>query len=209
MVKLEHSSEFDHDTQSDNLGDRPLAVGASALKQFLAGESAIHDRADTIIAAMTESLELDGSEVRLVIEEPSVDGRRITAIDASPMGQRIGTYAAIYERRATEPDWYMVEVDGQLVDPLAGCTRAAYNAMIADARSRGVLLPDSLALSQQSGELWTATMLTGEPLDDEGLVVIASSNSDDKINNVGFPLDRGGKSIRVRPALVVHQLDMD
>jgi hypothetical protein len=203
MIKRENISEFDSQLQS--LADASRALGSYAVADFLIADT-MRERTGTIVTSMAETLELESGEIRLVIVEPREGSKQIAAIDASPMGQRIGTYKAIYERRAIEPAWYKIEVDGELVDPLAGCTRAAYNAMIADARVRGVLLPDSLALSQQTGQIWTATMLTGEPLDEDGLVILASSNSDDKVNNVGFPLDRGGKSIRVRPTIVVSEL---
>lgn len=164
--------------------------------------------AEEAVASMTETLGLNREDIRFVVDETPEAGRRVVAIDASPNGQHIGLYRHIVEQRQTDPDWYTIEVAGQRVDPLAGCTRSTYAAMITDARARGEqFLPDSLALNQYNGHVWTATMMTGEPLESPGHIWIGSSSSYNKVNFVGQDITRGGKSFRVRPAVVVGQVE--
>ncbi len=204
--------------------EHPTALGATAFTGFEAATTNLVDAltgarsllsaeqstyADAAIISMSESLGLNREDIRLVLEETLEGNRRVVAIDASPNGQYVGLYRDILTQRQTDPAWYTVEVNGQGVDPLAGCTRAVYSAMIADARARGErFLPDSLALNQHNGHVWTATMMTGEPLESEGKIWIGSSSSYNKVNFVGQTIDRGGKSFRVRPAVVVGQVEV-
>lgn len=163
---------------------------------------------EAVVTSMSETLGLNRDDIRFVLDNTTERGGRIVAIDASPNGQYIGIYQHILDRRQADPSWYTIQVANQRVDPLAGCTRSAYEAMIADARARGVaFLPDSLALNQHNSHVWTATMMTGEPLESPGKIWIGSSSSYNKVNFVGQAINRGGKSFRVRPAVVVGQLE--
>ena len=156
---------------------------------------------------MAESFAISRDDVRLVVVHDSAAGRsRIVAIDASPNGHHAGVYDRIMAERRDDPSFLTIEVDGETVDVLPASTEDAYRAMIEDARHRGRLLPDSLALSQQNDELWTATMLMGEPLMEDGLVPLLSV-SGSTVNKVGFHRNRGGRSIRVRPAVVVAEIE--
>jgi hypothetical protein len=161
--------------------------------------------AEGVVTAMVQELGIERRSIRLVLEDGSDRGRRVIAIDASPNGQHVGNYSAIIERRQANPDWYMIRVDGELVDALAGTTEAAYRAMVSDAWSRDVVAPDSLALSQQNDKPWTATMLTGEGPTGDGLVPVASVQND-TVSTFGFKPHRGGRSIRVRAAIVVGHI---
>jgi hypothetical protein len=161
--------------------------------------------AEAVVRSMSEAFAIRGEDVRLVVEEMPGCDRRVVAIDGSPNGQRAGVYDAIIERRRREPRYFTIEVEGELVDVFPASTEAAYRAMIDDARGRDAPLPDSLALSQQNDELWTATMLMGEPLTSDGLVQLLSV-SGGTVNKVGFHTDRGGRSIRVRPAVLIAHL---
>lgn len=164
------------------------------------------DFAGKVVTGMTETLGLNPEEIRFVMETTE-QGNQIVAIDASPNGQYIGIYKSILEQRQADPDWYTLNIDGQRIDPLAGCTEAAYRAMIADARARGEkFLPDSLALNQHNGHVWTATMITGDLLPEPDKVLIGSSSGGAKVNFIGQPINRGGKSLRVRPAVAVGLL---
>lgn len=185
--------------QADSYGMRELRDGVLTNEQ----------QAYAVIAmkSMSDVLGLKLEEVRVVIDD-SVQPPQAVAIDTSPNGQHIGLFSAIQARRREDPEWYTIEIAGQKVDPLATCTRGVYKAMIVDARNRGVrFLPDSLALNQQNGHVWTATMMTGEPLDDEGKIWIGSSSSHNKVNFVSQDIHRGGKSFRVRPAVVIGEID--
>lgn len=164
------------------------------------------DFARRATVAMATALNIDMAAFRLISETSDGDGRRqrVLVMDASPNGQFIGTYGAILTRRDAEPDWYTLDIDGRRIDPLAGCTRLAYHAMILNASERGdTHLPDSLALSQHNGHVWTAAMMTGDPLPAERTIWIGSSSGGGKVNFVQQQIDRGGRSFRVRPAVEV------
>ena len=161
--------------------------------------------ADEVRRALARTFGIPSDEVRLVVEETAGGARRVVAIDASPNGQYAGTFDAIAQRRRSDPTFFTVAVRGEIIDVLSASTEAAYRAMSADVRRSGFTAPDSLALSQENHELWTATMLVGEPLTADGLIQIASV-SGGVVNKVGFRTDRGGRSIRVRPAVLIAEL---
>lgn len=193
------------------LGANAVNEGAPTLSNELGAETFLspeqHRYALAAITSMSETLGLNPDDIRYVLDDSAPDNRRVVVVDASPNGQHIGLYQQILERRQADPAWYTIEIDGQRVDPLTGCTEAVYRAMIADARARGVkFLPDSLALNQHNGHVWTATMLTGEPLPADGKIWIGSSSGGKKVNFVEHPINRGGKSFVVRPAVVVGQM---
>lgn len=129
----------------------------------------------------------------------------VAVVDATPNGQHVGTYREILDRRAADPSFYTLEIAGGRFDLLAGCTRLVYQHMIEALRDEGVqFLPDSLALNQYNGHVWTATMLTGEPLPAPDLIWIASSSGGRRVNYVEHPIGRGGRSFRVRPVVVLR-----
>jgi hypothetical protein len=162
----------------------------------------------SVASGMSETLGVDASHIELVVEESDEHGRRVVVMDASPNGQHVGLYRDILRQRQEDPAWYMIEVGGRQIDPLKGCTQLSYRAMIEAARARGErYLPDSLALNQHNGHVWTATMMTGDPLPESGKITIGSSSGGPKVNFVAHPIDRGGKSFRVRPAVVVGAID--
>lgn len=177
-------------------------VGAETL---LSPEQKAH--ADLVVATMSESLGLGRENIRLVVTDSPEHGKQVVAVDASPNGRYVGSYNGIPGRREAKPDCFMLDIAGQKVDALAGTTDAAYRAMIADAKARGVkLLPDSYALSQENGEPWTWTMLTGEELTADGDVQFRRVDGGGVYGGIAGPGsdDRG---LRVRPAAVVAQLE--
>jgi hypothetical protein len=217
------TSPDQHESESKNIPSardaRPETFGAAALAGFESAadtsqariESLLSDEqrvyAEAAIASMSETLGIDRQDIHCVLEETPEGDKRVIVIDASPNGQHIGLYKRILEERNANPSWYTIEVAGKQVDPLQGCTKEAYRAMVEDARARGELLPDSLALNQQNGHVWTATMMTGDPLPSEDKIWIGSSSGGSKVNFVEHPINRGGRSFRVRPAVVVGQLE--
>lgn len=163
--------------------------------------------AHQIVTNMSEILGVNPNDVRFVIDESDFNDRRIVAVDSSPNGHHIGLYQRILEQRQANPDWYTLLIGNQRIDPLVASTKAVYSAMIEDARARGIkFLPDSLALNQHNGNVWTATMLTGEPQSTEGKIWIGSSSGGKKVNFVEHPINRGGKSFVVRPAVIIGRL---
>lgn len=153
-------------------------------------------------AALSSAFGIPEHQLRVVDASDGADAPLPVVIDASPNGTYAGTYDRLMEARAADPAHLTVTVEHEQMDVLEASTEAAYRAMMEDARDRGGPLPDSLELSQINGELWTATMALGDGLQDDGLVPLLSS-SGGTTNKVGFHRDRGGKSIRVRPALRV------
>ena len=191
--------------QNNKENDIPIDVSPMPLDLGLTDEQNAYSL--LAIASLSETLGIKRDELRVVLDESNGD-RHAVVIDASPNGQYIGLFSDIIKKRSEDPDWYTIEVAGKIVDPLAGCTRGVYLAMIADARSRDErFLPDSLALNQKNGHVWTATMMTGEPLDEEGKIWIASSSSHNKVNFVGQDIRRGGRSFRVRPAVKIGKVN--
>jgi hypothetical protein len=177
-------------------------TGASTVFELLDPEE--QQFALAVASGMSKTLGVDALHLELVVEESEEHGRRAVVMDASPNGQHVGLYRDILSRRQEDPTWYTIKVDDKPIDPLEGCTQPSYRAMIEAARARGErYLPDSLALNQHNGHVWTATMMTGEPLPEPGKITIGSSSGGPKVNFVAHPIDRGGKSFRVRPAVVV------
>lgn len=160
-----------------------------------------------VASSMSETLGVEATHIELLVEKSEEHGRRAVVMDASPNGQHIGLYRDILRERQENPAWYTIEVEGRQIDPLQGCTQSSYRAMIEAARARGErYLPDSLALNQHNGHVWTATMMTGDPMPEPGKIMIGSSSGGSKVNFVGHPIDRGGKSFRVRPAVVIGNI---
>lgn len=183
-----------------------LALGNTAVLELLSPDQVRYTQ--VVTGGMVETLGLLTEQVELVVEQHPAHGSRAVAIDASPNGQFIGLYRDILAKREENPDWYTLLVEGERIDPLKGCTAQAYSAMIEAARARGErYLPDSLALNQHNGYVWTATMMTGDPLPELGKITIASSSGGSKIHFVNQDINRGGKSFRVRPAVVVGHIE--
>lgn len=158
--------------------------------------------AEEAIRAMVDVLHINENHSRLIIGATGDGEKNISLVDTSPNGQHIGNFESIARNRQSNPDWYFLEFNDQRVDVLESMTYWTYWSMICEANSRGIVLQDSVALSHENDELWTATMLTGEALTDEGQILIASVSSN-AVSNVGFRTNRGGRSIRVRPTVVI------
>lgn len=112
-------------------------------------------------------------------------------------------FAGSYEDVMSQPkkDWE-IRVGNKRYDTRKGMTDAVYEAKVADARARGVALPDSKQLSEQTGDLWTWTMLTAEPLTADGRVPVRNVDG----GRVGWHAvhpESVGRSLRVCPAVVI------
>ena len=149
---------------------------------------------------ISESWGINKEDLRLVAEVTSEGTKRIVLADSSPIGQYKGSYKSIYEKGDN-----LLEVDGRKVDVLGGMTDDIYRAMIADAKKRGGLLPDSQKASRAFGDLWTWTMLTGEPLTAGGRVRIRLVVEGGVDRLVCSPED-GSRALRVRPAVVIAEI---
>ncbi|WP_354699938.1 hypothetical protein DSM112329_00196 [Paraconexibacter sp. AEG42_29] len=150
--------------------------------------------------ALAAAFDIPSEKLRVVHVREGATTVVPVVIDSSPNGTFSGTYDHIIAARESDPTHLTVCVAGERIDVLVASTEAAYRAMMEAAGRRGGPLPDSLELSQVNGELWTATMVLGSGLQEDGLVPLMSS-SGGAVNKVGFSPSRGGRSIRVRPAL--------
>jgi len=160
---------------------------------------------ELVIESMTTQLGLDTTDIQIVAVKG--DGAtKVYVVDSSPHGQHIGRYSRIVEKRKEDSSWYTFELLGAQIDPLKGMDEAVYRAMIGQLITAGSkIIPDSIELSHSSDIPWTATMLTGEGLTGEGQIPIASFSSD-KVDVVDFNPDRGGVSMRVRPAVLITSI---
>ena len=163
-------------------------------------------RAEHAVAGMANAFAIQTGDVRLVLDELTGPSARVVAIDGSPNGQYAGQYRSIMAERRADPRFFTLEIGDELVDLFEASTEGAYRAMIADARARGITLPDSLALSQMSDDLWTSTLLMGEPLTGDGHVWVTSVCGD-SVTKSTFRTDRGGRSFRVRPAVLIAEVE--
>ena len=160
--------------------------------------------AELAARAMVDMLGVAVDDVRTLAETNAVNASTFTLIDGSPNGQYHGNYQKVLDRRSEDPRFMVLDLaDGQ-VDALENTTYKTYWTMICEAQHRGIVLPDSVALSHINDLPWTATMLTGESLNEEGLVLVASV-SGGGVSRVGFRPNKGGKSMRVRSTVIIPQ----
>lgn len=158
--------------------------------------------AELATRAMVDTLGVNEEDIATVVE-PSQEGiGRFVLIDRSPNGQYHGNYNQLVAKRQDDAGFLRAEVDGVLIDGLQQTTYPIYWAMICEAQHKGIIHPDSVALSHTNDLPWTATMLTGEPLTEEGQILVASV-SGGAVSHVAFKPNRGGKSMRVRPAISI------
>lgn len=109
------------------------------------------------------------------------------------------SYSAVMSPKNDE--LFQVEVGGVTYDT-RGMTDAAYDAKIADARERGVTLPDSHQLSEETGDDWTWTMLSGESLTADGFVPVRDV-FDGVVDRRTYPPDDGNRGLRVCPTVAI------
>jgi hypothetical protein len=159
------------------------------------------EKAEKIIEALVKKFELDPGDVGIVMIETDNGEKQPVVMHTGDYGICKGSWNSICAKENAKD--YRVKIDGKQADTRSGMTLAAYSAFIADARARGVdPLPDSLPLSQQNGEPWTGTWLTGEQatsLDAPGGVV-----QGDFVYNRWHNRDRGSRDVRFRPAVVIE-----
>jgi hypothetical protein len=158
--------------------------------------------AEAATRALVDIYQIAETDVRLVVENSRDTTRRFVLVDGSPNGRYYGNFGKILNLRSEDPDAFHVDIEGNLIDVLGNTTYGIYWHMVCEAIHRGNIAPDSVALSHQNELPWTATMLTGEPLTDDGLILVASVSSG-AVSNVGFQPNRGGTSMRVRPSIVI------
>lgn len=160
--------------------------------------------AEMATRAMVDILNVHEENVRLIVQEDEENSRSFVLTDGSSNGLYFGNYGKLLKMREEDSSVLFVDINGERIDTLSNTTYGVYWGMVCEAQHRGVIAPDSVALSHQSDLPWTATMLTGEPLTDEGLILVASVSSG-AVSYVGFKPSRGGTSMRVRPSIAIPQ----
>lgn len=158
--------------------------------------------AELATQAMVDVLGIKEEDIATIIDPDHSELGRFVLIDRSPNGQYHGNFNQLTEKMKEDPNLLRVEVDGELINTIQQTTYPVYWSMICEAQHKGLIHPDSVALSHTNDLPWTATMLTGEPLTDEGKVLVASV-SGGAVSNVAFKTSRGGQSMRVRPAIAI------
>lgn len=98
---------------------------------------------------------------------------------------------------------FMIEIDGQQIDTRPGMTEAAYRSFIDTEKARGTKpLPDSSQLSNENGQPWTWTLLTGEQADDFNAPLAGVGYG--AARRVWDRRDRARYNLRVRPAVAIE-----
>jgi hypothetical protein len=151
------------------------------------------------------------SEATLRVVQAEKDSESQFVLIYTGAGVDIGDHGKDYDKARTynsvmaskNDEVFQVEVNGVTYDTRSGMTDEAYVAKVEDARNRDVTLPDSQQLRDETGDLRTWTMLTGEPLTADGLVLIRNVNEGQVGRNVDSP-DDGDRTLRVCPAVVIE-----
>ncbi len=171
------------------------------------------EKAAKVKAALAEKFgvtEIVFSTLKVTTEEG--DERLIVAFDARS-GIDLGgkrkdydpkrSWNSIFDKK--NDGKFIIEVDGQKFDSRLGMTRATYEAMVAEARVYVEALPlhDSRELSEQNGEPWTWTWLTGEEADRD-VAPIADVGGDGQVYSFWNRRDDGYRDMRFRPAVVIE-----
>ncbi len=183
-------------TAVDSITETSTALEASAdVKSLLTQEQ--KQKTELYVDALAKTFNMSKADLGLVVEETPEGARRAVLIDTSPMGQYLGSYDSI---QMNGKGW--INVGGEEVNVLAGTTDAAYRAMIKDAKKNR---PDQPLPDSSANEIWTATMLTGEPLTADGDVQFRDVG-DGGVSRAVAPPDYDFRSLRVRPAVVIAEL---
>jgi hypothetical protein len=130
------------------------------------------ERAHAVISAMSEKFAVNEQDFSLVEAKAADGGKTITVMFAGN-GIDLGDYTKEYDRKRCwnsifaryNSRLFVVEVNGQQLDTRTGMTEAAYKALAADAKMRGIAPPDSEQMARENDDFWTWSWLTGEQAD--------------------------------------------
>ncbi len=162
------------------------AIVASELKEHGVSE-------DTLRVVMTET---DGKQAFHLIHT----GSGVDIGDPKKEYDKARSYKAVMS--PSNDALFVAELNGIKYDTRTGMTDEVYNSKVADARERGVTLPDSEQLSKETEDDWTWTMLTGEKLTAGGGVPVRSVFGGGVYRRVGHPgID--DRVLRVCPAVEI------
>ncbi len=165
------------------------------------------EKATKLATAMAEKYGVDAKDFSVVTVEAKNGEKTRTLLYTGKNGVDLGdpsqdfdtkrSWSSIFDEKNTQN--FMVEVDGKQVDTRMGMTSGAYNAMIADAKARGI---DPLPDSEKTGDIWTYTWLTGEQA---GYVDAPVADVDGgQVNEIRGLRGRDYRDVRFRPAVVIE-----
>lgn len=128
-------------------------------------------------------------------------GNGIDIGDSTKDFDKARSYKGVMAKKNDE--LFAVPLGGKTYDARKGMTDAAYDALYEDAKADGVTLPDSKQMSEENEDLWTWTMLTGEPLTAVGDVQIRYVD-DGGVRGYVYHPGYVRRGLRVRPAVVIE-----
>lgn len=187
---------------------------SESIWNFMSPEQKV--KAARIRSAMSEQLAEHGGtfeSLRVVMTE-SEEGNKSFTVVHTGNGIDIGDHSEAYDEARSynsvmdkkNDALFKIQVEGKSYDTRKGMTAPVYDALYQDSLNRDtrdVPLPDSKQASKEYDDVWTWTMLTGEPLTADGGVQIRYVLDGEVCGVVGHP---GGdyRSLRVRPAVEVE-----
>lgn len=163
------------------------AIGSGPLNQYGVTQ-------DSLRVVMTET---DGTKKFTLVHT----GNGVDIGDSNKPYDEARAYSAVMSSKNDE--LLQVKVNGELYDTRRGMTDPVYDAKVADARARGVALPDSKELAAETRDVWTWTMLTGEPLPAGGYVQFRDVDVGRVDQRVCHP-DSDDRVVRFCPAVVIE-----
>lgn len=152
------------------------------------------------------------SESLRVVQHETEEGKKVFTLVHTGNGVDIGNPTKDFDKARSynsvmakkNNDLFNVQVGGITYDTREGMTDAAYDALVADAKAQeGSTLPDSQEAAKENNDLWTWTMLTGEPLTAAGYVQVRYVYGGGVRGSVDLP-DDDYRGLRVRPAVVIE-----
>ncbi|HEY1645560.1 MAG TPA: hypothetical protein VGF75_04220, partial [Candidatus Saccharimonadales bacterium] len=170
-------------------------------------------KADKVRIAMAEQLEDHGvtSESLRVVMTETEEGNKVFTLLHTGNSVDIGDHGKDYDETRSynsvmakkNDKLFIVKIDGQTYDVRKGITASVYGALYKDLVERDATLPDSQTMAEENDDLWTWTMLTGEPLTAGGCVQLRYVG-DGGVDGGVARTDGDSRTLRVRPAVVIE-----
>lgn len=170
------------------------------------------ERATKLTGAMAEKFGVDEKDFSVLETKDGTKAVAYTAGNGIDLGDPTKTvdkkrsWNSIFDKKNAKN--FMIEVDGKKVDTRAGMTSDVYDAMVDGAKARGdEFLPDSpqLSKSDENGQPWTLTLMTGEPESaDEINAPIRDVSGDGRVYGLWVYRVNDIAHVRFRPAVVIE-----
>ena len=158
-------------------------------------------QAEAVIANMAEKFERPPEDFGVVMVENEAGEKRPVVMLTAGNGLYKGSWNTVMSDAQTEA--FTIVVNGKQIDTRSAMTEDAYRAFIADEKARGIEpLPDSSQLSNENGQPWTWTLLTGEQA--HGFDAPVAYVRDGNARRSWGSRVRSGSLVRVRPAVVIE-----